>query len=169
MLLWLFWGAGCIICVLHKINFPKLLRQRFASKWLSRYFCILKHQCDPYKDKPSTITDVSYVCTDLNRFHCWHLICTKVQTHEATCDRERERECDKTLRITIAKVVQYGYNFIYLFFQNDAVECRFCSTECQHNCLIVAFIIFRISSTVISIMQRHTKIIMTNFTQVVRL
>ena len=57
---------------------------RFASKWLSWYFCILKHQCDLYKDKPSIITDVSHVCTNLNRFHCWHLVCTKVQTHDAT-------------------------------------------------------------------------------------
>ena len=57
---------------------------RFASKWLSWYFCILKHQCDLYKDKPSIITDVSHVCTNLNRFHCWHLVCTNVQTHDAT-------------------------------------------------------------------------------------
>ena len=35
---------------------------------------------------------MSHVCTDLNRFHRWHLVCTKVQTHEVTCDGERDRE-----------------------------------------------------------------------------
>ena len=48
---------------------------------------------------------------NLNRFHCWCLVCTEVQEHEATCDRESF----KTLRIMIMKVVQYGYKFIFLF------------------------------------------------------
>lgn len=60
---------------------------------------------------------MSHVCTDLNRFHCWHLVCTKVQTHEVTCDGERDRERQNPENNDRESgAVRLQFLFLFLFF-----------------------------------------------------